>query len=75
VSSGKRGGRAAVQIAVDMANEGLVSRAKAIHMVTPEHLDIMLHPQFKVGLFFMFPLSSSPSPFFIYYGAKKFVQR
>ena len=45
--SGKRGGKAAVEIAVNLESEGLVSRETALHMVTPEHLDIMLHPQFK----------------------------
>ena len=45
--SGKRGGKAAVEIAVSLESEGLVSRDQALHMVTPEHLDIMLHPQFK----------------------------
>ena len=45
--SGKRGGKAAVEIAVDMEKEGLVTKTQALNMVTPEHLDIMLHPQFK----------------------------
>uniref|UniRef100_A0A7S2B0T5 pyruvate, phosphate dikinase n=1 Tax=Florenciella parvula TaxID=236787 RepID=A0A7S2B0T5_9STRA len=45
--SGKRGGKAAVEIAVSLESEGLVSKDQALHMVTPEHLDIMLHPQFK----------------------------
>lgn len=45
--SGKRGGRAAVEIAVKLVSDGLVTKDEALHMVTPEHLDIMLHPQFK----------------------------
>jgi pyruvate,orthophosphate dikinase len=45
--SGKRGGKAAVEIAVSLFNEGIVTKEAALHMVTPEHLDIMLHPQFE----------------------------
>lgn len=44
--NGKRGGMAAVEIAVDMANEGIISRKGAVKIVTPAHLAIMLHPQF-----------------------------
>ena len=44
---GKRGGQAAVKIAVDMVDEGLVDTAQAIMMVKPEHLNQLLHPQFK----------------------------
>jgi len=42
---GKRTGAAAVKIAVDMANEGLISREEALSRVTPEQLDQVLHPQ------------------------------
>ena len=42
--SGKRTASAAIKIAVEMANEGLLSRAEAIHRVTPESLDQLLHP-------------------------------
>eukprot|EP00747_Dinoflagellata_sp_TGD_P150719 gnl/TRDRNA2_/TRDRNA2_177142_c0_seq1.p1 gnl/TRDRNA2_/TRDRNA2_177142_c0~~gnl/TRDRNA2_/TRDRNA2_177142_c0_seq1.p1 ORF type:complete len:1057 (-),score=277.47 gnl/TRDRNA2_/TRDRNA2_177142_c0_seq1:183-3353(-) len=45
--SGKRTGQSAVQIAVDLFDEGLVSQNEALLMVTPDHLDQMLHPQFK----------------------------
>jgi len=44
---GKRGGFAAVKMAVDMVNEGLVSTDDAIMLVKPEHLNQLLHPQFK----------------------------
>eukprot|EP00586_Coscinodiscus_wailesii_P017251 CAMPEP_0172517986 /NCGR_PEP_ID=MMETSP1066-20121228/289543_1 /TAXON_ID=671091 /ORGANISM="Coscinodiscus wailesii, Strain CCMP2513" /LENGTH=50 /DNA_ID=CAMNT_0013300245 /DNA_START=1 /DNA_END=150 /DNA_ORIENTATION=- len=37
--SGKRCGEAAVKIAVDLVSEGLVSKEKAVTMVTPDHLD------------------------------------
>ncbi|MBM3189797.1 MAG: pyruvate, phosphate dikinase, partial [Chloroflexi bacterium] len=44
--SGKRTARAAIKIAVDMANEGLISREEAVERVTPEEVDVMLHPMF-----------------------------
>ncbi|MCK6566313.1 MAG: pyruvate, phosphate dikinase [Chloroflexi bacterium] len=43
---GKRTAKAAVKIAVDMANEGLISRDQAVRRVTPEQVDALLHPQF-----------------------------
>ena len=43
---GKRTPPAAVRIAVEMANERLISRTEAIRRVTPEQLDHLLHPQF-----------------------------
>lgn len=43
--SGKRTGKGAVKIAVDMVNEGLVDLRFAIKMVEPQHLDQLLHPQ------------------------------
>ncbi|XP_024039126.1 pyruvate, phosphate dikinase, chloroplastic [Citrus clementina] len=45
--SGKRTGKAAVKIAVDMVNEGLVDTRAAVKMVEPQHLDQLLHPQFE----------------------------
>lgn len=44
---GKRTGTAALQIAVDMVNEGLVDDSKGVCMVEPQHLDQLLHPQFE----------------------------
>jgi pyruvate,orthophosphate dikinase len=44
--SGKRTAKAAIKIAVDMVNEGLISREEAIQRVTPENVDALLHPQF-----------------------------
>lgn len=43
--SGKRTGKGAVKIAVDLVNEGLVDTRTAIKMVEPQHLDQLLHPQ------------------------------
>ena len=44
--SGKRGGGAAVKIAVDLVKEDKVDKRAAISMVLPEHLDQLLHPSF-----------------------------
>ncbi|MDW8106530.1 MAG: pyruvate, phosphate dikinase [Armatimonadota bacterium] len=41
---GKRTGRAAVKIAVDMAQEGLIGRDEAVLRVQASHLDQLLHP-------------------------------
>ncbi|POO02343.1 Pyruvate, phosphate dikinase [Trema orientale] len=45
--SGKRTGKGAVKIAVDVVDEGLVDTRSAIKMVEPQHLDQLLHPQFE----------------------------
>eukprot|EP00978_Attheya_sp_CCMP212_P033351 scaffold134220_cov47-Attheya_sp.AAC.1 len=44
--SGKRGGEAAVKIAVDLAEQGFIDKNEAIKKVLPEHLDQLLHPRF-----------------------------
>ena len=44
--NGKRTARAAVKVAVDMANEGLISKQEAVLRVTPDLVDTLLHPQF-----------------------------
>ncbi len=44
---GKRTAQAAVRIAVDMAEEGLISRKEAVSRITPEQVDFFLHPQFE----------------------------
>lgn len=46
---GKRTARAAIKIAVDMANEGLIDRKKAIMRIKPEQVDMLLHPQFSAA--------------------------
>jgi pyruvate,orthophosphate dikinase len=43
---GKRTGKAAVKIAVEMAQEGLIGRDEAILRVQPSQLDQLLHPHF-----------------------------
>jgi pyruvate,orthophosphate dikinase len=42
---GKRTGAAAVKIAVDMVNEGLLEPQDAVRRVTAAHLDQLLHPR------------------------------
>lgn len=42
--NGKRTAKAAVKIAVDMANEGIITREEAVKRVSPENVDTLLHP-------------------------------
>ena len=67
--NGKRTAKAAVKIAVDMVNEGLISKKDAVLRVTPEQVDTMLHPQFdakamsaakKEGRFYAKGVNASP---------------
>ena len=44
--TGKRTAKAAVKIAVDMVNEGLITKEEAVMRITPEQVDTLLHPQF-----------------------------
>ncbi len=44
--SGKRTAAAAVKIAVDMVEEGLIDRETAVMRVDPEQIDQLLHPNF-----------------------------
>jgi len=44
--NGKRTAKAAVKIAVDMANEDFITKEEAISRVTPTQVDTLLHPQF-----------------------------
>jgi len=48
--NGKRTALAAVKIAVDMVNEGLISKEEAIKRVTTDNVDTLLHPQFTVEI-------------------------
>ena len=41
---GKRTAKAALRIAIDMANEGLITKEEAIRRVDPAQLDQLLHP-------------------------------
>ncbi|MCP2520265.1 pyruvate, phosphate dikinase [SCandidatus Aminicenantes bacterium Aminicenantia_JdfR_composite] len=44
--SGKRTGIAAVKIAVDMVEEGIITEEEALELVEPQALDQLLHPVF-----------------------------
>ena len=46
--TGKRTAQAAVRIAVEMAEEGLLSREEAVLRVEPAQVDFFLHPQFSL---------------------------
>ena len=67
--NGKRTAKAAVKIAVDMANERLISKEDAVLRVTPADVDAMLHPAFEdaamkqaqsQGTFFAKGVNASP---------------
>jgi pyruvate,orthophosphate dikinase len=45
---GKRTAQAAVRIAVEMAEEGLISKEEAVMRVTADQIDFFLHPQFSI---------------------------
>jgi pyruvate,orthophosphate dikinase len=47
--NGKRTGRAAVRIAVDMVGEGLIDRRTAVSRVAPTQLEQLLHPAIDAG--------------------------
>jgi pyruvate,orthophosphate dikinase len=46
---GKRTAKAAVKMAVDMANEKLITREEAVKRVTPDNVDSLLHPQYDAA--------------------------
>jgi len=46
--NGKRTSKAAVKIAVDMVNEGLITKDEAVARVATHDVDAMLHPQFDI---------------------------
>ncbi len=43
--AGKRTAQAAVRIAVDLVNEGLITKQEAVLRVSPDQIDFFLHPQ------------------------------
>ncbi len=47
--NGKRTAQAAVRIAVDLAEEGLISTTEAVMRVSPDQVDFFLHPQFTAA--------------------------
>jgi pyruvate,orthophosphate dikinase len=46
--NGKRTAQAALKIAVDLVNEGMITKEEAILKVEPKQLDQLLHPNFDV---------------------------
>ena len=44
--NGKRTATAAIKIACDLVDEGMISKEEAVCMVDPKQLDALLHPQF-----------------------------
>jgi pyruvate,orthophosphate dikinase len=44
----KRTAQAAVRIAVDLTNEGLIDKKEAVQRVSPAQVDFFLHPQFDL---------------------------
>ncbi|MBE5730517.1 MAG: pyruvate, phosphate dikinase [Clostridiales bacterium] len=45
--NGKRTAKAALKIAVDLVNEGMLDEKQALCMIDPKQLDALLHPQFN----------------------------
>jgi len=65
----KRTAKAAIKIAIDMTNEGLISKEEAVLRVTPFDVDTLLHPQFdekamlaaeKSGAYYSIGVNASP---------------
>ncbi len=44
--NGKRTAQAALKIACDLVDEGMISEEEAVNMIDPRNLDTLLHPQF-----------------------------
>ena len=47
--NGKRTAQAALKVAVDMVDEGMLTKEEAIMKVEPKQLDALLHPQFDAA--------------------------
>ena len=45
--NGKRTAQAALKIACDLVDEGMITKDKAVKMIEPRNLDTLLHPQFE----------------------------
>ena len=46
--NGKRTAKAALKIASDLVDEGMIDKKQAVAMIDPRNLDTLLHPQFDV---------------------------
>jgi pyruvate,orthophosphate dikinase len=47
--NGKRTAQAALRIAVELVEEGMINKERALLLVQPEQLDTLLHPQFDAN--------------------------
>lgn len=47
--NGKRTAAAALKIACDLVDEGMITEEKAVSMIEPRNLDTLLHPQFDAA--------------------------
>ena len=47
--NGKRTAAAALKIACDLVDEGMITKEEAVMMVDPKQLDALLHPQFEAA--------------------------
>ncbi len=47
--NGKRTAAAALQIAVDLVDEGMITKEEAVKMIEPKSLDALLHPTFDAA--------------------------
>ena len=47
--NGKRTAKAALKIACDLVDEGMISEEEAVLMIDPRNLDTLLHPQFDAA--------------------------
>ncbi len=47
--NGKRTAKAALKIACDLVDEGMITEEKAVAMIDPRNLDTLLHPQFDAA--------------------------
>jgi len=47
--NGKRTAKAALKIACDLVDEGMIDEKKAVAMIDPRNLDTLLHPQFDTA--------------------------
>ena len=48
--NGKRTAQAALKIACDLVDEGMIDEKKAVSMIDPRNLDTLLHPQFDAAV-------------------------
>ena len=60
--SGKRTAQAALKIACDLVDEGMIDEKKAVAMIEPRSLDTLLHPQFDTEVLKKTPVIGKALP-------------